>query len=92
MIWYTGQFYAQSFLLTKCNIEYEQANTIILIALAIATPFFVFFGWLSDKIGRKNIMMVGMLLGVLLYRPIFNEMYINSGCEDKNGCDGYRIR
>jgi len=75
VIWYTSQFYAQHFLLTKCNVEYEQANTIILIALAIATPFFVFFGWLSDKIGRKNIMMVGMLLGVLLYRPIFNEIY-----------------
>lgn len=75
VIWYTGQFYAQSFLLTKCFVEYEQANTIILIALAIATPFFVVFGWLSDRIGRKNIMMAGMLLGVLLYRPIFQELY-----------------
>lgn len=75
VIWYTSQFYAQHFILTKCFIEYEQANTIILIALAIATPFFVFFGWLSDKWGRKNIMMVGMLLGVLLYRPIFSEIY-----------------
>jgi len=75
VIWYTGQFYAQSFLLTKCLIEYEQANSIILIALAFATPFFILFGWLSDKWGRKNIMMAGMLLGVLLYRPIFNEIY-----------------
>ena len=75
VIWYTGQFYAQSFLLTKCFLEYEQANTIILVALAIATPFFVIFGWLSDKWGRKNIMMAGMLLGVLLYRPIFGEIY-----------------
>ncbi|HVG16942.1 MAG TPA: MFS transporter, partial [Chitinophagaceae bacterium] len=48
VIWYTGQFYAQSFILTKCFIEYEQANTIILIALAMATPFFVVFGGLSD--------------------------------------------
>ncbi|HZH65973.1 MAG TPA: MFS transporter [Flavisolibacter sp.] len=75
VIWYTGQFYAQAFILTKCNIEYEQANTIILISLVFATPFFVFFGWLSDRIGRKNIMMAGMLLGVLLYRPIFQELY-----------------
>ena len=75
VIWYTGQFYAQTFLLTKCNIEYEQANTIILLALVIATPFFVIFGSLSDKWGRKNIMMIGMLLGVLLYRPIFQKLY-----------------
>ena len=75
VIWYTGQFYAQSFMLTKCHIEYEQANTIILIALLIATPFFVVFGALSDKWGRKNIMMAGMLLGILLYRPIFSGLY-----------------
>lgn len=75
VIWYTGQFYAQTFILSKCNVEYEQANTIILIALAFATPFFVVFGWLSDKWGRKNIMMAGILLGVLLYRPIFDEIY-----------------
>src|SRR5215216_4588094 len=75
VIWYTSQFYAQAFILTKCNIEYEQANTIILIAIAIATPFFVVFGGLSDKIGRRNIMLVGMLLGILLYRPIFQELY-----------------
>jgi MFS family permease len=75
VVWYTSQFYAQAFILTKCNIEYEQANTIILIAIAIATPFFVVFGGLSDKIGRRNIMLIGMLLGVLLYRPIFQELY-----------------
>ena len=75
VVWYTGQFYAQSFILTKCNIEYEQANSIILIALLLATPFFVVFGALSDKWGRKNIMMAGMLLGVLFYRPIFDKLY-----------------
>jgi MHS family proline/betaine transporter-like MFS transporter len=74
VIWYTGQFYAQSFLLTKCFVDYEQANTVILIALVIATPFFIVFGSLSDKWGRKNIMMIGMLLGVLLYRPIFQQL------------------
>jgi MFS family permease len=71
VIWYTGQFYAQNFLETKCNIEFEQSRTIMLWAIAFATPFFLFFGWLSDKIGRKWIMMAGMLLGILTYRPIF---------------------
>jgi MFS family permease len=75
VIWYTGQFYAQSFILTRCLVEYEQANTIILIALLLATPFFVVFGALSDKWGRKKIMMLGMLLGVLLYRPIFQQLF-----------------
>ncbi|MEJ7822238.1 MAG: MFS transporter [Chitinophagaceae bacterium] len=75
VIWYTSQFYAQNFILTKCNIEYEQGNSIILIAILLATPFFILFGHLSDKIGRKNIMLAGMLLGVLFYRPIFNELY-----------------
>jgi MFS family permease len=75
VIWYTSQFYAQTFILTKCFVEYEQANTIILIALALATPFFVIFGSLSDRWGRKNIMMIGMLLGIFLYRPIFQQLY-----------------
>lgn len=72
VVWYTGQFYAQSFLETKCNLEFEQSRTIMLWAIAFATPFFLFFGWLSDKIGRKWIMMAGMMLAILSYRPIFN--------------------
>jgi len=78
VIWYTGQFYAQNFLETKCNIEFEQSRTIMLWAIAFATPFFLFFGWLSDKIGRKWIMMAGMLLGVILYRPIFKTFLADS--------------
>ena len=78
VIWYTGQFYAQNFLETKCNIEFEQSRTIMLWAIAFATPFFLLFGWLSDKIGRKWIMMAGMLLGILTYRPIFNTFLKDS--------------
>jgi MFS family permease len=72
VIWYTGQFYAQNFLETKCNIEFEQSRTILLWAIVFATPFFIFWGWLSDKVGRKWIMMAGLLLGILTYRPIFD--------------------
>ncbi len=78
VIWYTGQFYAQSFLETKCNLEFEQSRTIILWAIVFATPFFVFWGWLSDKVGRKWIMLAGMLGGVLLYRPIFRTFLKDS--------------
>ena len=81
VIWYTGQFYAQSFLENVCKIEFEQSRTIMLWAIAFATPFFLFFGWLSDKIGRKWIMLVGMLLGILTYRPIFNTFLEEAGIE-----------
>lgn len=86
VVWYTGQFYAQNFLETKCNIEFEQSRTIMLWAIAFATPFFVFWGWLSDKIGRKWIMMAGMALAILTYRPIFNtflrDTSINESFQD----------
>lgn len=81
VIWYTGQFYAQSFLENICKLEFEQSRTIMLWAIAFATPFFLLFGWLSDKIGRKWIMMVGMLLGILTYRPIFNTFLKDSHIE-----------
>jgi len=72
VVWYTGQFYAQNFLETKCNIGFEQSRTILLWAILFATPFFIFWGWLSDKIGRKWIMMAGLGLAIFTYRPIFS--------------------
>ena len=81
VIWYTGQFYAQNFLETKCNIEFEQSRTIMLWAIAFATPFFILWGWLSDKIGRKWIMMLGLGLGILTYRPIFGTFLKDSSIE-----------
>jgi MFS family permease len=75
VVWYTGQFYALSFIQKTCKIEFVQSNYIIATALLIATPLFIFFGSLSDRIGRKWIMMSGMLLAVLLYQPIYQKMY-----------------
>lgn len=75
VIWYTGQFYAQSFLENTVKLEFMQSREILLWAIAFATPFFVFFGWLSDKVGRKWIMLGGMLLGVVFYRPIFGSLF-----------------
>jgi MFS family permease len=75
VVWYTGQFYAQTFMQKTCFIESTQSNTWIGIALLLATPFFVVFGSLSDKIGRKWIMMMGLLLAVCSYNLIFSKMY-----------------
>ncbi|BFM43315.1 MFS transporter [Flavobacterium sp. CFS9] len=75
VVWYTGQFYAMSFMKTVMNINSSQVDELLGIALLFGTPFFIFFGWLSDKIGRKHIMMGGMLLAILFYRPIYKKMY-----------------
>jgi MFS family permease len=74
VVWYTGQFYAQSFLENVCKVNFDQSRTIIIWAIVFATPFFVVFGSLSDKIGRKWIMMIGMLLAIITYRPLFGAM------------------
>ena len=75
VVWYTGQFYALSFIQKTCNLEFVQSNNIVAISLVIATPLFIVFGAWSDRIGRKGIMMTGLLLAVLLYRPIYRKMY-----------------
>jgi MFS family permease len=75
VVWYTGQFYAMTFIEKTCQVDFIQTRNIIAIALVIGTPLFIYFGWWSDKIGRKMIMMVGLLLAVLLYLPIYQRMY-----------------
>jgi MFS family permease len=72
VVWYTGQFYAQSFIENICKIEFEQSRTILIWAILFATSFFIVFGSLSDKIGRKWIMMGGMFLAIISYRPIYS--------------------
>src|SRR5881396_2442780 len=71
VVWYTGQFYALYFMQTSLNMDATLASLIILIALALATPFFIVFGRLSDRIGRKKIIMAGCLLAAVTYFPIF---------------------
>jgi MFS family permease len=74
VVWYTGQFYALFFLERMLKVDGLTANTLIAIGLVIGTPFFILFGWLSDKIGRKPIIMVGCALAVLTYFPLFNAL------------------
>lgn len=83
VVWYTGQFYAMSFMKTVMSIDSSQVDGLLGIALLFGTPFFIVFGWLSDKVGRKYIMMSGMLLAILLYRPIYKTMYETTSLKNK---------
>ena len=74
VIWYTGQFYALFFLIGTLKISWKTAYLILAVALALGTGLFVFFGWLSDKIGRKRLMLAGCLLGAVTYFPIYRAM------------------
>ncbi|HLL94829.1 MAG TPA: MFS transporter [Spirosoma sp.] len=75
VVWYTGQFYAMNFIKTVCNVDAIQSDELMTVALLMGTPFFVLFGWLSDRIGRKGIMLFGMLIAIVSYRPIYERMY-----------------
>jgi len=74
VVWYTGQFYALSFLQTVLKIDLATASIVVAIALLLAMPFFVVFGALSDRIGRLKIMMAGNLIAALTYIPIYHAM------------------
>jgi MFS family permease len=74
VVWYTGQFYALFFLLQTLKIDAQTANLLIAGSLLLGTPFFVFFGSLSDRIGRKKIVMAGCILAALTYFPIFKGL------------------
>ena len=74
VVWYTGQFYALFFLTGALKVDGPTANLLIAASLVIGTPFFVLFGALSDKIGRKPIIMAGCLLAILTYFPVFTAL------------------
>ena len=74
VVWYTGQFYALFFLTQTLKVDGTTANLLIAFALLIGTPFFIFFGWLSDKIGRKPILLAGCLIAAASYMTLFKEL------------------
>jgi len=84
VVWYCGQFYALYFLTQSLKVDATTANLLIAGALALGTPFFIFFGWLSDRIGRKKIVMAGCLIAALTYFPLFKAIthYGNPAIEE----------
>lgn len=83
VVWYTGQFYALFFMTQTLKVDGATANLLIAASLLIGTPFFVVFGMLSDKIGRRNIILVGCVIAALTYFPIFKALthYANPALE-----------
>src|SRR5437660_1761634 len=74
IVWYTGQFYALSFLQSVLHVDPTKTNIIVAAAILLGMPFFVVFGALSDRIGRLKIMMAGNLIAALTYLPIYHAM------------------
>lgn len=74
VVWYSGQFYALFFLQSILKVDGQSANLMVAASLLLGTGSFVFFGWLSDKIGRKPIIMAGLLLAMLTYFPLFKAL------------------
>jgi MFS family permease len=83
VVWYTGQFYALFFLTQTLKMDGTTANLVIAFSLLIGTPFFIFFGWLSDRIGRLKIILAGCLIAALTYFPLFAALthYVNPALE-----------
>src|SRR3954447_5252120 len=76
VVWYTGQFYSLFFLEKMLKVDGVLTNELVAVALLLGTPFFVVFGWLSDKIGRKPVILAGCLLAALTYFPIFKALTV----------------
>ena len=83
VVWYTGQFYALFFLTIYLKVDYLTAYILIAISLVLGTPFFIWFGALSDRIGRKGIMLAGFIIAAVTYFPLFKGLthFVNPGLE-----------
>src|SRR5947209_14608078 len=83
VVWYTGQFYALFFLTITLKLDYVSAYSLIAVSLLIGTPFFIVFGWLSDRIGRLKIILAGCAIAAITYFPLFAALthYVNPDLE-----------
>src|SRR5437764_6378963 len=84
VVWYTGQFYALFFLTITLKLDYVSAYSLIAVSLLIGTPFFIVFGWLSDRIGRLKIILAGCAIAAITYFPLFQALthYVNPALEE----------
>jgi len=84
VVWYTGQFYALFFMQITLRLDFLTTYTFIAISLLLGTPFFIFFGWLSDKIGRLKIILAGCLIAALTYIYLFGQLthFVNPALEE----------
>jgi MFS family permease len=90
VVWYTGQFYALFFLQTQMGVPFVDSYIIVGTAIVLATPFFIFFGWLSDRVGRKPIILGGCLVAAVTYVPLYIAM--NAFSHPTFGADGKVVR
>jgi MFS family permease len=72
---YASIVYVQNFLIKFRFLDYNQTSQIVMLGLLLGNPFYVFFGWLSDRVGRKPLLMLGLLLAIVCFRPIYSQMY-----------------
>jgi MFS family permease len=83
VVGYSSLFYSQSFLIKIMFVDYDQANMIVITACLLGVPFYVFFGWLSDRVGCKPILMLSLLLAIVCFRPIFEKIYQTTNLQHK---------
>ena len=93
-VWYTGQFYALFFLTITLKVDGVSAYTLIGVALLLGTPFFVFFGWLSDRIGRLKIILAGCLIAALTFFPLFKALthFVNPALESFQQANAIQVQ
>lgn len=81
---YASIVYVQNFLIKFRFLDYDQTSSIVIFGLLLGNPFYVFFGWLSDRVGRKPLLMIGLLLAIIGFRPIYAQMYQTTSLQSRS--------
>lgn len=81
---YASIVYVQNFLIKFRFLDYDQTSSVVIFGLLLGNPFYVFFGWLSDRVGRKPLLMIGLLLAIIGFRPIYAQMYETTSLQSRS--------